>query len=106
MDGRDPARRRGDARRTPRRNRLPEADRPGLIAAGGGSRQSMLGVGRSRPWQARYVGTIGKTHPRARRAQVSTNDGPGEVPPEQSPETTSVFRPFLSEPEGTESAPP
>jgi pSer/pThr/pTyr-binding forkhead associated (FHA) protein len=37
-----------------------------------------------------------------RRAQVSTNDGPG-VPPEQSPERTSVFRAdFLSEVEGTE----
>ncbi|QGK69851.1 FHA domain-containing protein [Allosaccharopolyspora coralli] len=36
---------------------------------------------------------------------MSTNDGPGGTPPEKSPETTSVFRPFLSEPE-TESAPP
>jgi pSer/pThr/pTyr-binding forkhead associated (FHA) protein len=38
-----------------------------------------------------------------RRAQVSTNDGPG-VPPEQSPERTSVFRAdFLAESEGGES---
>ncbi|MCI2417542.1 FHA domain-containing protein [Saccharopolyspora sp. K220] len=37
---------------------------------------------------------------------MSQNSGFGEVPPEQSPETTSVFRPFLSEPESTESAPP
>lgn len=37
---------------------------------------------------------------------MSTNDGPGDVPPEQSPETTSVFKPFLSEQEGTESAAP
>ncbi|WP_243787857.1 glycogen accumulation regulator GarA [Saccharopolyspora gloriosae] len=37
---------------------------------------------------------------------MSQNDGPGGVPPEQSPETTSVFRPFLSEPESTESATP
>src|SRR5919197_4998494 len=37
-----------------------------------------------------------------RSAQVSTNDGPG-VPPEQSPERTSVFRAdFLAEVEGTE----
>jgi pSer/pThr/pTyr-binding forkhead associated (FHA) protein len=37
-----------------------------------------------------------------RRAQVSTNDGPG-VPPEQSPERTSVFRAdFLAESEGSE----
>lgn len=35
---------------------------------------------------------------------MSTNDGPGDVPPEQAPETTSVFKPFLSEPESTESA--
>lgn len=34
---------------------------------------------------------------------MSTNDGPGDVPPEQAPETTSVFKPFLSEPESTES---
>ena len=33
---------------------------------------------------------------------MSTNDGPGDVPPEQAPETTSVFKPFLSEPESTE----
>jgi pSer/pThr/pTyr-binding forkhead associated (FHA) protein len=37
---------------------------------------------------------------------VSQNSGFGDVPPEQSPETTSVFRPFLSEPESTESAAP
>ncbi|WP_017974511.1 glycogen accumulation regulator GarA [Actinopolyspora halophila] len=36
---------------------------------------------------------------------MSTNDGPGDVPPEQSSETTSVFKPFLSEQENTESAP-
>lgn len=37
---------------------------------------------------------------------MSTTDGPGDnIPPEQAPETTSVFRPFLSEPESTESAP-
>jgi len=37
---------------------------------------------------------------------VSTNDGPGGVPPEQSPERTSVFRAdFLAEAEGHESAP-
>jgi pSer/pThr/pTyr-binding forkhead associated (FHA) protein len=37
-----------------------------------------------------------------RRAQVSTNDGPG-VPPEQSPERTSVFRAdFLAESEGSD----
>jgi pSer/pThr/pTyr-binding forkhead associated (FHA) protein len=37
---------------------------------------------------------------------VSTNDGPGGVPPEQSPERTSVFRAdFLAEAEGRESAP-
>lgn len=34
---------------------------------------------------------------------MSTNDGPGDVPPEQAPETTSVFKPFLSEQESTES---
>ena len=37
---------------------------------------------------------------------MSQNSGFGDVPPEQSPETTSVFRPFLSEPESTESAAP
>ena len=37
---------------------------------------------------------------------MSQNSGSGDVPPEQSPETTSVFRPFLSEPDSTESAPP
>ena len=37
---------------------------------------------------------------------MSTNDGPGGVPPEQSPERTSVFRAdFLAEAEGHESAP-
>jgi len=37
---------------------------------------------------------------------VSTNDGPGGVPPEQSPERTSVFRAdFLAEAEGREPAP-
>lgn len=36
---------------------------------------------------------------------MSQNSGSGDVPPEQSPETTSVFKPFLSEPESTESAP-
>ncbi|ASU78425.1 FHA domain-containing protein [Actinopolyspora erythraea] len=36
---------------------------------------------------------------------MSTNDGPGDVPPEQSSETTSVFKPFLSEQENAESAP-
>jgi pSer/pThr/pTyr-binding forkhead associated (FHA) protein len=37
---------------------------------------------------------------------VSTNDGPGGVPPEQSPERTSVFRAdFLAEAEGHEPAP-
>ncbi|MGW3468342.1 glycogen accumulation regulator GarA [Saccharopolyspora sp. NPDC000995] len=35
---------------------------------------------------------------------MSQFPGHGDVPPEQSPETTSVFRPFLSEPESTESA--
>ncbi|KAA5838401.1 glycogen accumulation regulator GarA [Saccharopolyspora hirsuta] len=37
---------------------------------------------------------------------MSQNSGFGEVPPEQSPETTSVFRPFLSEQESTESPAP
>ncbi|WP_190815255.1 glycogen accumulation regulator GarA [Saccharopolyspora pogona] len=37
---------------------------------------------------------------------MSQFPGHGDVPPEQSPETTSVFRPFLSEPESTESASP
>ncbi|TDC88312.1 FHA domain-containing protein [Saccharopolyspora aridisoli] len=37
---------------------------------------------------------------------MSQNSGFGDVPPEQSPETTSVFKPFLSEPESTESAAP
>ncbi|MDI2029472.1 FHA domain-containing protein [Saccharopolyspora sp. TS4A08] len=37
---------------------------------------------------------------------MSQNSGFGDVPPEQSPETTSVFRPFLSEQESTESAAP
>ncbi|SFE39017.1 FHA domain-containing protein [Actinopolyspora alba] len=36
---------------------------------------------------------------------MSTNDGPGDVSPEQSSETTSVFKPFLSEQENAESAP-
>ena len=36
---------------------------------------------------------------------MSQNSGFGDVPPEQSPETTSVFRPF-SEQEGTESPAP
>ena len=37
---------------------------------------------------------------------MSTNDGPGGVPPEQSPERTSVFRAdFLAEAEGREPAP-
>lgn len=37
---------------------------------------------------------------------MSTNDGPGGVPPEQSPERTSVFRAdFLAEAEGHEPAP-
>jgi pSer/pThr/pTyr-binding forkhead associated (FHA) protein len=37
---------------------------------------------------------------------VSTNDGPGGVPPEQSPERTSVFRAdFLADVEGAESTP-
>ncbi|RSM35261.1 FHA domain-containing protein [Amycolatopsis balhimycina DSM 5908] len=37
---------------------------------------------------------------------MSTNDGPGGVPPEQSPERTSVFRAdFLAEAEGHESVP-
>jgi pSer/pThr/pTyr-binding forkhead associated (FHA) protein len=31
---------------------------------------------------------------------VSTNDGPGDVPPEQAAESTSVFKPFLSEQDG------
>ncbi|GAB2750288.1 FHA domain-containing protein [Salinifilum aidingensis] len=35
---------------------------------------------------------------------MSQNSGSGDVPPEQSPETTSVFKPF-SEQDGTESAP-
>jgi pSer/pThr/pTyr-binding forkhead associated (FHA) protein len=55
-------------------------------------------------------GTVGWDHydenSSRRRAQVSTNDGPG-VPPEQSPERTSVFRAdFLAEVEGTESPAP
>ncbi|GAA4615668.1 glycogen accumulation regulator GarA [Saccharopolyspora hordei] len=37
---------------------------------------------------------------------MSQNSGFGDVPPEQSPETTSVFRPFLSEQESTESPAP
>ena len=37
---------------------------------------------------------------------MSQNSGSGDVPPEQSPETTSVFRPFGSEQESTESAAP
>lgn len=36
---------------------------------------------------------------------MSTNDGPGEVEPEHSSETTSVFKPFLSEQESAEGAP-
>src|SRR5215217_2349086 len=53
-------------------------------------------------------GTLASTHSSdmttscVRRAQVSTNDGPG-VPPEQSPERTSVFRAdFLADIEGHE----
>jgi len=48
--------------------------------------------------------TVGLSGPEGstsrRRAQVSTNDGPG-VPPEQSPERTTVFRAdFLTDAEG------
>src|SRR5437879_5671794 len=52
-------------------------------------------------------GTFGGTSEYSRRrAQVSTNDGPG-VPPEQSPERTSVFRAdFLAEAGGEAPAPP
>jgi pSer/pThr/pTyr-binding forkhead associated (FHA) protein len=50
--------------------------------------------------------TVGLSGPEGstsrRRAQVSTNDGPG-VPPEQSPERTTVFRAdFLADAEGVE----